>query len=174
MIKAKGKADRAAARAAAAAPSVSAAPRPSVSVASSAHPSQEALVEAPPTSSASLNQTPPGAQGADSQTQPTGGAAEADAPAMSEREKEKERERDKLLARVNALKERPELSRRFMRSMVPILVDVYAASVALQVRSRSLSGLLKAISWLDGNDLSRTLRVSWTVFKKSLSLTIFD
>lgn len=43
--------------------------------------------------------------------------------------------------------------------MVPILVDVYAASVMAPVRIKALTGLLKAVSFLDADELTRVFKV---------------
>lgn len=48
---------------------------------------------------------------------------------------------------------------RFMQFMVPILIDVYAASVITPVRIKTLTGLLKAVSFLDADGLKRVLTV---------------
>lgn len=46
---------------------------------------------------------------------------------------------------------------RFMRLMVPILVDVYAATVITPVRIKALNGLLKAVSFLGPQELIEVL-----------------
>ncbi|CAE6417906.1 unnamed protein product [Rhizoctonia solani] len=56
------------------------------------------------------------------------------------------------LSRTELLRSKPELINRYMRLMVPVLVDVYAASVATQTRSKSLTGILKAISFSEGEE----------------------
>ncbi|KAI0628036.1 hypothetical protein C8Q77DRAFT_1068746 [Trametes polyzona] len=57
--------------------------------------------------------------------------------------------------RTELLRSKPEVVGRFLRLMVPILVDVYAASVITPVRVRTLTGLLKAVSFLDGDELKQ-------------------
>ncbi|KAJ3559621.1 hypothetical protein NM688_g224 [Phlebia brevispora] len=57
--------------------------------------------------------------------------------------------------RTELLRSHPEVVGRFMQLMVPILVDVYAASVITPVRVKTLTGLLKAISFLDADELRR-------------------
>ncbi|KAH8832939.1 hypothetical protein DL96DRAFT_1667384 [Flagelloscypha sp. PMI_526] len=47
---------------------------------------------------------------------------------------------------------------RFMTLIVPILIDVYAATVSVPLRIKTLNGILKATSYLDGEELQ-------TVFK---------
>ena len=47
-----------------------------------------------------------------------------------------------------------------MQLLVPILIDVYAASVFTPVRIKILTGRLKAVSFLDGDGLKRVLMVS--------------
>src|SRR5712691_11625070 len=49
--------------------------------------------------------------------------------------------------RIEMLRGKPEVVGRFMQLIVPILVDVYAASVITTVRIKTLTGLLKAISY---------------------------
>lgn len=61
--------------------------------------------------------------------------------------------------RTELLRTKPEVVGRFMRLMVPVLVDVYAASVMLSVRTRTLTGLLKAVSFLDEDGLEHVLKV---------------
>ena len=62
--------------------------------------------------------------------------------------------------RTELLRSHPDVVGRYMQLMVPILVDVYAASVITPVRVKTLTGLLKAISFLDPNELRRVLTVS--------------
>ncbi|KAG8894296.1 Ubiquitin fusion degradation protein 4, partial [Tulasnella sp. 403] len=154
MIKAKGKADRAAARAAAAASSGSHGVPPSSNVPTPVSVSDEAMPEPVPVNPIIVDDP------SDSQNAPLPfppGDPNLNDPILvpgSSGEKEK----DKTATRTEILREKPELVHRFLRIMVPVLVDVYAASVALQVRSRSLTGLLKAISWMDADELSAALK----------------
>jgi E3 ubiquitin-protein ligase TRIP12 len=62
--------------------------------------------------------------------------------------------------RTEMLRGKPDVVGRFMRLIVPILVDVYAASVITTVRIKTLTGLLKAISYLDADGIKRVLTVS--------------
>ncbi|KIJ55771.1 hypothetical protein M422DRAFT_152050 [Sphaerobolus stellatus SS14] len=62
------------------------------------------------------------------------------------------------LSRIELLRSKPDLVAKFTRLLVPVLVDVYAASVASPVRTKTLTGLLKAISFLDGEDLKDALK----------------
>ncbi|KAI0730615.1 hypothetical protein C8Q76DRAFT_644034 [Earliella scabrosa] len=57
--------------------------------------------------------------------------------------------------RTELLRSKPEVVGRFLHLMVPILVDVYAASVITPVRIKTLTGLLKAVSFLDGEELKQ-------------------
>ncbi|KAI0704459.1 hypothetical protein C8T65DRAFT_741026 [Cerioporus squamosus] len=57
--------------------------------------------------------------------------------------------------RTDLLRSKPEVVGRFLRLLVPILVDVYAASVITPVRIKTLTGLLKAVSFLDGEELKQ-------------------
>lgn len=59
--------------------------------------------------------------------------------------------------RTELLRSKPEVVGRFMQLTVPILIDVYAASVATGVRVKTLTGLLKAVSFLDAEGLGRVL-----------------
>ncbi|PCH36373.1 hypothetical protein WOLCODRAFT_28515 [Wolfiporia cocos MD-104 SS10] len=60
--------------------------------------------------------------------------------------------------RTELLRSKPEVVGRFLHLMVPILVDVYAASVITPVRTKTLTGLLKAVSFLGGEELSRVFK----------------
>lgn len=62
--------------------------------------------------------------------------------------------------RNELLRSKPAVVGRFMRVLVPILIDVYAASVITPVRVKTLTGLLKAVSFLDADGLKRVLAVS--------------
>jgi E3 ubiquitin-protein ligase TRIP12 len=62
--------------------------------------------------------------------------------------------------RTEMLRGKPEVVGRFMQLIVPILVDVYAASVITTVRIKTLTGLLKAISYLEADGIKRVLTVS--------------
>lgn len=55
--------------------------------------------------------------------------------------------------RTELLRSKPEVVGRFMQLMVPILIDVYAASVITPVRVKTLTGLLKAVGFLEGEAL---------------------
>ncbi|KAH9479473.1 E3 ubiquitin-protein ligase UPL3 [Psilocybe cubensis] len=55
--------------------------------------------------------------------------------------------------RTDMLRSKPAVVGRFMQLLVPILVDVYAASVITPVRIKTLTGLLKAVSFLDADGL---------------------
>ena len=61
--------------------------------------------------------------------------------------------------RTEMLRGKPEVAGRFMRLIVPILVDVYAASVITTVRIKTLTGILKAVSYLDADGIKRVLTV---------------
>jgi E3 ubiquitin-protein ligase TRIP12 len=63
--------------------------------------------------------------------------------------------------RHDLLKEHPDLVARFVKTILPVLVDVYAASVAVRVRTKVLMGLVKAVAFTDAESLKVTLRVSF-------------
>ena len=62
--------------------------------------------------------------------------------------------------RTEMLRSKQGVVGRFMQLLVPILVDVYAASVITPVRIKTLTGLLKAVSFLDSDGLKSVLLVS--------------
>ncbi|KAI0091468.1 hypothetical protein BDY19DRAFT_983799 [Irpex rosettiformis] len=64
-------------------------------------------------------------------------------------------QRELVMDRTEQLRSKPEVVGRFMQLMVPILVDVYAASVVAPIRLKTLTGLLKAMSFLDADELRR-------------------
>ncbi|KAF7309015.1 Ubiquitin-protein ligase [Mycena kentingensis (nom. inval.)] len=59
--------------------------------------------------------------------------------------------------RLDLLRSKPDVVGRFMELMVPILIDVYAASVTSSIRIKTLTALLKAVSFLDADGLKRVL-----------------
>ncbi len=75
--------------------------------------------------------------------------------------------------RTEMLRSKPVVVGRFMHLMVPILIDVYAASVITPVRVKTLTGLLKAISFLDADGLKSALTVGFHLvsFKTALRLS---
>ena len=129
MIKAKAKADRAAARHA-----------------------QQAQLHALGVSTPSSSTTAtPGPASETATPTPADSPHEADEPTPSTKESPD---------RTEMLRGKPDVVDRFMRLTVPILVDVYAASVITTVRIKTLTGLLKAISYLDADGIKRVLTVS--------------
>lgn len=133
MVKSKAKAERAAARqaAAVAAGHMVVDPNPAVVT--------------PPVATPSVESPAPEPEGAESQVQPEG---EEVAPAP-----------EPVPDRTELLRSKPTVVGRFMRLLLPILVDVYAASVATPLRMKTLSALLKAVSFLDGDDLKSVFTV---------------
>lgn len=75
----------------------------------------------------------------------------------SEREIVKEQAQ---LKRVEMLKGREGLMKRFTQLVLPTLVEVYAASVALHVRSKAILGILKLLSYVEAEPLREVLNVS--------------
>ena len=61
--------------------------------------------------------------------------------------------------RTDLFKAQPDLLAKFIKAIVPVLVDVYAASVTQRVRTKVLLGLLKAIAFSEPEPLRATLRV---------------
>lgn len=68
--------------------------------------------------------------------------------------------KDQVVDRNELLRSKPEVVGRFMQLMVPVLIDVYAASVITSVRLKTLTGLLKAVGFLETEDLKRVFSVS--------------
>ena len=62
-------------------------------------------------------------------------------------------------SRIDLLRSKAAVVGRFMQLIVPILIDVYAASVNTPVRVKTLTGLLKAVSFLDGDGSKKLLIV---------------
>ncbi|TFK51850.1 hypothetical protein OE88DRAFT_1679337 [Heliocybe sulcata] len=131
MIKAKAKAERAAARQAAAAVMNS--------IAGFSTPSGSAPVTPAAEETATGDATPMEVQDAEE-----GGSAVPPA-------------KDAAPDRTELLRSKPEVVGRFMRLIVPVLVDIYAASVSPSVRIKTLTGLLKAVSFLDETELRAVL-----------------
>lgn len=77
--------------------------------------------------------------------------------------------KDQVLDRNELLRSKPEVVGRFMQLMVPVLIDVYAASVITSVRLKTLTGLLKAVGFLETEDLKRVFSVSALKFTKSVT-----
>ncbi|KAL1941289.1 hypothetical protein VTO73DRAFT_7501 [Trametes versicolor] len=138
MLKAKAKADRAAARQAAAALAASSHAGPSSSTA------RTSASAAPPVSAPAEDGAAPEPMHIDPQSVQEG------EDALPRLEKE-----STVVDRTDLLRSKPDVVGRFLRLMVPILVDVYAASVITPVRIRTLTGLLKAVSFLDGDELKQ-------------------
>lgn len=139
-MKAKVKADRAAAKQVLQAPLVAAG---LIAAAPSPAPSPAEAQEGTPAPSAPSESQPPEGD---------------DASASATPPKEPAPDRTELL------RSKPEVTDRFMQLMVPILVDVYAASVITPVRVKTLTGLLKAVSFLDAEGLNKVLAVSYSPF----------
>jgi E3 ubiquitin-protein ligase TRIP12 len=66
--------------------------------------------------------------------------------------------------RIELLKSKPDLVSRFTRAIVPVLVDVYAASVSQRVRLKVLMGLLKAVAFAEPEELQAVLHVGYNQF----------
>jgi len=147
MVKAKQKAAKAGARAERAAARASSLGTASSSTAVTTHENMaaEATLGAEDTSFTSTRETESPAPEAPAQSAP--GTSE-EPPAV-----------ETPPSRADLLRSKQHLVGRFMRLIVPILVDVYAATVALQTRTKSLTGILKAVSFLESGDLLSVLKV---------------
>ncbi|KIY44943.1 hypothetical protein FISHEDRAFT_50340 [Fistulina hepatica ATCC 64428] len=127
LVKAKVKADRAAARQAAQAPLVAAMLLPPPVVASPQAEDPIALSSAQPSACTSTSHTP---------------VPESTGPPN----------------RTALLRENMTVVTTFMELIVPILIEVYAASVATTLRVKTLTALLKAVSFLDADGLAHVLK----------------
>lgn len=70
--------------------------------------------------------------------------------------------------RTELLRSKPEVVGRFLQLMVPILIDVYAASVITPIRIKTLTGLLKAVGFSEGIELRAALHVSTPIYFPSI------
>ncbi|EGO22225.1 hypothetical protein SERLADRAFT_357165 [Serpula lacrymans var. lacrymans S7.9] len=132
MIKAKAKADRAAARQLAA-----------------------AAAGFPVSSSATAASTPASVQGASaSESHQEASVGESHVQEVDETGAINP-PAEQTVDRTELLRSQPEVVGRFMQLIVPILIDVYAASVSTPVRVKTLTGLLKAVGFLEGDALRR-------------------
>ena len=75
-------------------------------------------------------------------------------------------------ARLKLLREKPEVVSRFLFLVVPILFDVFSASVTVQVRMRCFLGILKATSFLDGPGMEVLYKVCKFLYCLAPRLTI--
>jgi E3 ubiquitin-protein ligase TRIP12 len=81
--------------------------------------------------------------------------------------------KDQVLDRNDLLRSKPEVVGRFMRLMVPVLIDVYAASVITSVRLKTLTGLLKAVGFLETEHLKQVFSVGPFHYLPNQMLTRF-
>ncbi|EKM81670.1 hypothetical protein AGABI1DRAFT_54559 [Agaricus bisporus var. burnettii JB137-S8] len=128
MVKARAKADRVAARQVAQTPALASTPAASTSA--------EAA-----TSVADVETSKP----APASEQTSQEAEEGIATANTTLTKETPPDRTELM------RSKPLVVGRFVQILMPILIDVYAASVVTPIRVKTLTGLLKAVSFLDAD-----------------------
>jgi E3 ubiquitin-protein ligase TRIP12 len=138
-VKAKAKADRAAARQVVQA-SASAPVAASSAPGDAATPTAEGDAPTPPTSTEQVTQEP---------EEPTSASASTSVPA-----------KEPTPQRTELLRSKPVVVGRFVQLLMPILIDVYAASVVTPVRIKTLTGLLKAVSFLDADAIKKVFLVS--------------
>ncbi|KAH7093864.1 hypothetical protein BKA62DRAFT_55845 [Auriculariales sp. MPI-PUGE-AT-0066] len=60
--------------------------------------------------------------------------------------------------RTEMLRGRQDIVLRFMRLVVPVLVEVYGASVLVNVRTKCVTGMLKALFFLDADEMAGVLQ----------------
>lgn len=70
--------------------------------------------------------------------------------------------KDTHAERTELLRLHPAEITRFINLIVPLLVDVYAASVSVPVRTKSLASLLKATAFQDEDQLRTTLQACFS------------
>jgi E3 ubiquitin-protein ligase TRIP12 len=141
MVKAKVKADRAASRQATVA---------AQSEEPGSQPSADASETLPVPVQPSLpTQVTGSSEAADSQSQSIEESGTQPAPAAL---------KDPTKDRISLIRSELTVASRFMQLMVPILVDVYSASVSTSLRAKALTGILKAASFLDEEDLKTVLK----------------
>lgn len=68
--------------------------------------------------------------------------------------------KDSSQPRLSLLRKNLKIVSRFLHLVVPVLFDVYAASMTLQIRLRSLTSILKATNFVDDEDISLLFRVN--------------
>jgi len=95
---------------------------------------------------------------------PTDGPSpESVAPDNGSQETEERRvadvKKEALPDRTELLRSKPQVVGKFMQLTIPVLVDVYAASVYAPVRIKTLTAILKAVSFLDADGLKRVFTV---------------
>lgn len=81
-------------------------------------------------------------------------ATEGEPPSSSRTRK------DSSQPRLSLLRKNLGVVSRFLHLIVPVLFDVYAASMTLQIRLRSLTSILKATNFVDDEDISLLFRVT--------------
>jgi E3 ubiquitin-protein ligase TRIP12 len=145
MVKAKAKADRVAARQVAQTPTSVSVPAASTS-AEVATPVADGETSTPaPTSEQTSQEAEEGIS--TSNTAPT---------------------KEALPDRTELLRSKPLVVGRFVQLLVPILIDVYAASVVTPIRVKTLTGLLKAVSFLDTDGIKQVFLVSCSLLALSI------
>ncbi|OCF37256.1 E3 ubiquitin-protein ligase TRIP12 [Kwoniella heveanensis BCC8398] len=77
------------------------------------------------------------------------------AAAVLKAKKEADSQMDQRLELLNS---NPRLMGSFIKAVVPVLVDVYAASVVSRVRTKVLTGLVKAVAFAQPEQLRATLK----------------
>jgi E3 ubiquitin-protein ligase TRIP12 len=93
-------------------------------------------------------------------------------PAAIQAAPKQKKEQEALnVKRLALLKEQNKLVDRFIRAILPVLVDVYAASVAARVRTKVLNGLVKAVAFAAPDELKKALQVSFPVRRGHVKLT---
>lgn len=145
MVKAKGKAERAATRQAAHAAhaALSASLNDAGLIVAADLSSTATSAQGEPNTSATGTNTP-------APEDDTGTSLPAGQPAAAPKESPPDR--------ITLLQSEPPVTKRFLQLMVPILVDVYAASVSTSLRMKALTSILKAVSFLDEEGLNLVLK----------------
>lgn len=88
-----------------------------------------------------------------------GDAATSAAAGSSSSSRHRHGESSTTQTRLKLLREKPEVVFKFLFLVVPVLFDVFSASVTLQVRMRCFMGILKATSFVDGPGMEALYKV---------------
>ncbi|KDQ11912.1 hypothetical protein BOTBODRAFT_113824 [Botryobasidium botryosum FD-172 SS1] len=110
------------------------------------------------TSREGLSESAAAAQGSPSASQRSGSGSGSMTTAVNPTGGESASAASTSASRSELLRSKPEVVGRFMRLMLPVLIEVYAATVTLSLRSKTMTALLKAASFLEAAELQRDLR----------------
>lgn len=99
------------------------------------------------------------------------GISAAAIASITKAKKELERAQEE---RIEQLRLKPSRVNLFIRLMMPVLVELYSASPATRLRSKVLNGLVKAIAFSDGNQLTLALKVNPSILMRFSAQLIYS